>query len=58
MPTQLTYAAPGHHEATGPVLGRSALTVHSQVTLSAPCARNSVTMCRQACTKVAGGTCP
>ena len=34
-----------------------ALTVQSQVTLSAPSARNTVTMCRQAATKVAAGVC-
>ena len=33
------------------------LTVHSQITLSAPCCRKTVTMCRQAATKVAGAVC-
>ena len=58
MPTQVTYWAPGHQFAIGPVPGRSAWMVHSQVTLSAPWLRNSVTMCRHAATNVAGGTCP
>ena len=58
MPTQVTYPAPGHQEAIGPVVGRSALIVHSHVTLSAPWLRNSVTMCRQAATNVDGGTWP
>ena len=58
MPTQVTYCAPGHQEATGPVPFSSAWSVHSQVTLSAPSARNSVTICRQAATNVDGGTCP
>ena len=58
MPTQVTYWAPGHQEATGPVPGSSAWIVHSQVTFSAPWPRNSVTMCRHAATKVPGGVCP
>ena len=57
MPTQVTYRAPGHQAATGPVPGSSACRVHSQVTLPAPRARNSVTMCRHAATNVAAGVC-
>ena len=57
MPTQVTYWAPGHQEAIGPVPGSSAWSVHSQVTFWAPCSRNSVTMCRHAATNVAGGAC-
>ena len=58
MPTQVTYFAPGHHEAIGPVPGRSWLMVHSQVTLSAPSLWKTSTMCRHAATKTAGRTCP
>ena len=44
MPTQVTYWLPGHqpHGAGPPAV---LLTSHSQVTLSAPCPRNTSTMC-------------
>ena len=59
MPTQVTYPLPGHQRiGEGMPLRRSVmLTVHSQVTLSAPAARKVRTTCRQAAIQVAGGTC-
>ena len=42
----------------GPVMGVSALMVHSQVTLSAPCLRNTVTMCCHAATNAVGDVWP
>jgi hypothetical protein len=55
MPTQFTYCCPGHHWRTaGSLPGSVALTVHSQVTLDAPTARNTSTTCRQAAMKSAG----
>ena len=56
MPTQVTYWAPGHQEAIGPVPVCVRLERPQPGHVLGALARNTVTMCRQAATNVDGGT--
>ena len=58
MPTHVTYDLPGHQGPGAGIEGSllMMLTVHSHIR-SAPAARNTVTICRQAATNTAGDVC-
>jgi hypothetical protein len=58
MPVQSTHAAPGHHWLSSLDAPLMELTVHSQVTLTAPAARKTPTTCRQAATNADGDAWP